>query len=64
MSTENGKDSPWKSNWRPAMGWLYLAVCICDFILFPIKFPASSQLINRSILSLFVSKQLVLSTLT
>ncbi|MFN9957295.1 MAG: hypothetical protein ACK55I_29675, partial [bacterium] len=22
--------------WRPAMGWTYMAVCICDFILFPI----------------------------
>jgi len=22
--------------WRPAMGWMYMAVCICDFILFPI----------------------------
>jgi len=38
MSIENGKDSPWKSNWRPAMGWLYLSVCVCDFILFPIMF--------------------------
>ena len=24
------------SKWRPAMGWMYLAVCIFDFILFPI----------------------------
>jgi hypothetical protein len=38
MSIENGKESPWKTNWRPAMGWLYLAVCICDFIIFPIMF--------------------------
>lgn len=22
--------------WRPAMGWMYMAVCIFDFILFPI----------------------------
>jgi hypothetical protein len=22
--------------WRPAMGWMYMAVCICDFIIFPI----------------------------
>jgi hypothetical protein len=22
--------------WRPAMGWMYMAVCITDFILFPI----------------------------
>lgn len=22
--------------WRPAMGWMYLVVCVTDFILFPI----------------------------
>ena len=24
------------SKWRPAMGWMYMGVCICDFVLFPI----------------------------
>ena len=24
------------SKWRPAMGWLYMATCLTDFILFPI----------------------------
>lgn len=24
--------------WRPAMGWTYMAVCIFDFIIFPIMF--------------------------
>lgn len=24
------------SKWRPMMGWMYMAVCIFDFILFPI----------------------------
>lgn len=24
--------------WRPAMGWMYMTVCIFDFILFPIMF--------------------------
>lgn len=24
------------SRWRPAMGWMYLTVCIFDFIIFPI----------------------------
>jgi len=32
----NHKESPWRTNWRPAMGWLYLTVCICDFIIFPV----------------------------
>jgi len=38
MSKVNEIESSWKSNWRPAMGWLYLAVCLADFILFPIGF--------------------------
>lgn len=38
MSEINGKESPWKTNWRPAMGWLYLVVCVFDFIIFPIMF--------------------------
>jgi len=25
-----------KGLWRPLMGWLYLFVCLCDFVLFPI----------------------------
>jgi len=25
-----------KAYWRPAMGWLYMAICACDFIVFPI----------------------------
>lgn len=24
-----------KAYWRPAIAWQYLAVCICDFIIFP-----------------------------
>jgi len=32
----NHKESPWRTNWRPAMGWLYLTVCVCDFIIFPV----------------------------
>lgn len=24
------------SKWRPAMGWVYMAICLCDFIFFPI----------------------------
>jgi hypothetical protein len=29
----------WMNNkWRPAMGWTYMAINVCDFILFPILF--------------------------
>jgi len=25
-----------KTKWRPAMGWLYMVICFCDFVMFPI----------------------------
>jgi len=31
------EDEHWmKAYWRPAMGWLYMLICFCDFIIFPI----------------------------
>lgn len=33
---KNTNDSWINNKWRPAMGWMYMAVCIFDFILFPI----------------------------
>ena len=36
-STMKNTNETWvNTKWRPAMGWMYMAVCICDFILFPI----------------------------
>lgn len=30
-------DEHWvNKQWRPAMGWMYMAVCIFDFVLFPV----------------------------
>ena len=32
----NGNGEHWfKKHWRPAMGWMYMMVCIFDFIIFP-----------------------------
>lgn len=32
-------DEGWvNKKWRPAMGWMYMAVCVFDFILFPILY--------------------------
>lgn len=33
---KNTNDSWVNNKWRPAMGWMYMVVCIFDFILFPI----------------------------
>jgi hypothetical protein len=37
MAEENNNSEHWlTSKWRPAMGWMYMAVCTMDMIIFPI----------------------------
>jgi hypothetical protein len=38
MGKQNSSESWINRKWRPAMGWMYMTVCIFDFILFPIMF--------------------------
>lgn len=35
--------------WRPAMGWMYLSVCIFDFIIFPILWSVLQAATNGSV---------------
>jgi hypothetical protein len=36
-STIENTNTDWINNkWRPVMGWMYMLVCTCDFVLFPI----------------------------
>lgn len=35
-ASEKQKEDWMNSKWRPMMGWMYMAVCVCDFIVFPI----------------------------
>ncbi len=35
--------------WRPAMGWMYMAVCVFDFILFPIIWSILQATMNGSV---------------
>jgi len=37
MNRHSYQKEDWmNAKWRPAMGWMYMLVCICDFVLFPI----------------------------
>jgi hypothetical protein len=37
MSASEKKKEDWmNSKWRPMMGWMYMIVCITDFVLFPV----------------------------
>ena len=36
-STIENTNTDWINNkWRPVMGWMYMLVCTCDFVLFPV----------------------------
>lgn len=47
----NSKESEdWiNRRWRPAMGWMYMAVCVFDFILFPIAWSVLQTVAHGSI---------------
>lgn len=32
----NDQESWMNRKWRPAMGWMYMVVCITDFIIYPV----------------------------
>jgi len=37
MTEEVKKEEDWmQKKWRPAMGWMYMIVCFCDMVLFPV----------------------------
>jgi len=37
MAEEIKKDEDWmQKKWRPAMGWMYMVVCMMDMVIFPI----------------------------
>ena len=36
VELEAESDPPFKSGWRPAMGWSYMCVCVFDFMVAPI----------------------------
>jgi hypothetical protein len=35
-ASEKKKEDWMNSKWRPMMGWMYMAVCMADFVLFPV----------------------------
>jgi Holin of 3TMs, for gene-transfer release len=34
--SEKKKEDWMNSKWRPMMGWMYMFVCTCDFVIFPV----------------------------
>jgi hypothetical protein len=37
-------ETRFSTTWRPAMAWLYMTICACDFIIFPIANAAFAEI--------------------
>jgi hypothetical protein len=36
VQSESSQEGWLNTKWRPSMGWMYMVVCIMDFVVFPI----------------------------
>ena len=37
QNVEGKEKEDWmQQKWRPMMGWMYMGVCVCDFVIFPV----------------------------
>ena len=50
-ASEQKKEDWMNSKWRPMMGWMYMAVCMCDFILFPVLWSALHAVLHTANMS-------------
>lgn len=48
---EKNKEDWITSKWRPMMGWMYMFVCMCDFVIFPILWSLTQVLNHGNIAS-------------
>jgi len=51
MTTHTKKEDWMNSKWRPAMGWMYMVVCTCDFMLFPVLWSLLQSLSHGQVTS-------------
>ena len=49
--TAHNKESWMNAKWRPAMGWMYMLVCVTDFVIFPILWSVLQAVNHGSVTS-------------
>jgi len=50
LSDSEQKKEDWmNSKWRPMMGWMYMAICTADFMLFPILWSLAQTILKQPI---------------
>jgi hypothetical protein len=43
------KEDWMQQKWRPAMGWMYMVVCMCDFVIFPVLWSLHQSLSHGNV---------------
>ena len=50
MAEEKKSDDSWmQKQWRPAMGWMYMLVCFCDMVLFPVLWSILQAIMHQPV---------------
>lgn len=50
LSASEQKKEDWmNSKWRPMMGWMYMAICTADFMLFPVLWSLAQTILKQPI---------------
>jgi hypothetical protein len=50
MADEVKKDEDWmQKKWRPAMGWMYMVVCFCDMVIFPVAWSILQAVLHQPV---------------
>jgi hypothetical protein len=50
MAEEKKKDEDWmQKKWRPAMGWMYMIVCMLDMAIFPVLWSLAQVILKQPI---------------
>ena len=48
--SEVKKDEDWmQKKWRPAMGWMYMVVCMCDMVVFPVAWSILQAILKQPV---------------
>ena len=44
------KEEDWmQKKWRPAMGWMYMVVCFCDMVIFPVAWALLQTMLKQPV---------------
>jgi len=50
MAEEVKKEEDWmQKKWRPAMGWMYMIVCFCDMVIFPVAWALLQAVLKQPV---------------